>query len=190
MSTRFLLIKSTGDGRPNINTEHHGFDINTSATQGDTFTRQSNGRFGEKAGGRDIVFLAAGAGSASWTNMPAAFTEFLGDAALPYRQIADLRGYSQFRIKCGIATAGVANSNIGFEYATTLTGQYKGLDNGTDDTQSTVTIPDLSVTGENHTAWTDLHSGAIAANIFLKPMGKDGDGAADPSFTYLILEVR
>jgi hypothetical protein len=69
------------------------------------------------------------AAATTWSNMPAALTELLGNAVR--RQIRDLQQFTQFRFHVNVIAAGLAGSKLGVQYSLDSGTNWSGLDNGT-----------------------------------------------------------
>jgi hypothetical protein len=111
-----------------------------------------------------------------WTNMPAAETELVNNASVRFK--IDLTGYTEYRWMVNVNVVGAATADLRVQYAA-------------DD----VTYADLSseiainTLGRKVTAWEALPVGA-RADVFLRVMGKQGNGTADPNLSQLRLQVR
>jgi hypothetical protein len=119
-------------------------------------------------------------GSATWTDMPAALTEWFNSM----RVRVDLTAMTQARLMVRINTAGFTGSSVRIQYATDAgetTWAY--LDGGTGPSLS------LNATGTLASAWVNLIP-AVKADVVLRFVGIDGNGAADPVFGSIILWVR
>jgi len=189
MSTQpYLLIKSTGDGRALLQSEHLRVNALVSGTVGDQLVVSTSTTLGQRAGSLEIVFVASTlGGTGAWTNMPAALTELYGDAF--QRRTKDLRGFTQFRLAINVETAGAAGAVLGAQYSLDAGANWAGLDNGTAATISDLTQA-INATGAFVTAWATLNTAAAINGILLRIVGSGGDGAADPSFRLIIMEVR
>jgi hypothetical protein len=123
-----------------------------------------------------------GAGVETWTNQPAADTEFLGT---PYRMLVDLSEARQYRFvitrAAGTVTAG---SDCRVQYSTTQGGAYANLDGAAG--------PEVDISGAAETkssAWSNI---AVAgqADVYLRIVCKQGNGANDPQFRGAYIQVR
>ena len=189
---RYLMIKSSGDGRPLLQANHLGIDANVTADQvaGDVTVRDSTtGRLKERGSNLRISWLSAF--DVAWTNMPAALTIFMSDTGTGMSRELDLRGFTQFRIHVGVglSTTGVAAAKIGAQYSINGT-DYFGLDNGTATTISTVVVTDLSAAVRLVSTWGTLNTAARIAGIYVQVYGVDGDGAGDARFNNVEIEFR
>jgi hypothetical protein len=119
-------------------------------------------------------------GTNTLTNMLLADTEL---PATHWRQKLDLTGFTQFRITCRVATQGTANSDIRVQYSTDDS-SFANLDGSGG--------PEIALfgAGQKDTGWVALAAGAIGDNRWLRVMGKDGDGAADPVVRQLQIAFR
>jgi hypothetical protein len=115
--------------------------------------------------------LCLAAGASTWTNMPAALTEFLG--LLHHRQRADLTDADRCRLCVRVSTVGFNGANLKV--------QYSADESAWSDLTATVA---LAPAGTKATAWTDVPAGA-RGDVFL-----GGNGTADPVVGTITLEVR
>jgi hypothetical protein len=122
------------------------------------------------------------AGLDTWTNMPAAETQFLNT---PIRLQVDLTRASEFRVgisrMAGVVTAG---ADCRVQYAATQAGVYANLDGGTG--------PEVDISGVaelKSSAWTAI-AGAAKSDVYLRIMCKQGNGVDDPQFRKAYIQVR
>jgi len=128
----------------------------------------------------DITFLAVGA-NVAWTNQPAALTEFLG--ATRNRTKYDLTNATQVRLIVNVMVAGATTpAKIRAQYSTDLSTWYY-LDGASGPSV------DINTTGLKVSAWVNLAAGA-KADVYLRIVGIDGNGAADPAFGNIALQVK
>jgi len=121
------------------------------------------------------------AASAAWTAMPAALTELLGLTILRAR--ADLTGASEARLVANVGTAGAATpAKLRVQYSTDLAA-WTYLDGAAGPGV------DIDSTGLRVSAWTAIEA-AAAADVYLRVVGIDGDGAASPAFGSVYVQVR
>lgn len=132
---------------------------------------------------QEFTFIGA---LTAWTNKNVALQEFLNTNQR--RLTIDLTNATQFRIIANVTTQGVSGSVTGIQYSTDGGTTFRGLDNGTANTNSTVTLSDLG-TGSKVTAWTNLAAGA-KADVLLRIAGSGGDGAADPAFSNISIQIK
>lgn len=117
--------------------------------------------------------------SNEFTNMPAAVTEFLASAN-GTRSYADLSPFRQARIMCrAAAVAPVANAKMLYQYST---------DQNTWTTICSVTMPATANT-TNVGTWTAIPTAALTS-VYIRVAGSDGDGIVDPTFGYIMMELR
>ncbi|QQS69278.1 hypothetical protein IPP75_05165 [Candidatus Saccharibacteria bacterium] len=125
---------------------------------------------------------AFAAGLETWTNMPAAETQFLNT---PIRLQVDLTRASEFRFGISrMAGAVTAGADCRVQYATTQTGTYANLDGATG--------PEVDVSGTaelKSSAWTAV-TGAAKSDVYLRIMCKQGNGVDDPQFRNAYIQVR
>lgn len=119
--------------------------------------------------------------------MPAALTELSGNAVR--RQIRDLHQFSQFRFHVNVIAVGLAGSKLGVQYSLDGGSNWNGLDNGTAATISTFTQP-VDAIGTFMTAWATINSAARKNGVMLRIVGQDGNGAADPDLSNIVIECK
>lgn len=136
---------------------------------------------GRNVGG--VVVCATVQTAQTWANMPAAQTELCGHTW--GRRSADLAGFAEFRICVNQAIAGTAAAFFRAQYSTNGGGAWSDLETGG-------TVTDLSVgagTGLKLGAWGAVDPAALG-EVQLRIVGQDGNGTADPSFRYIVIEFR
>ncbi len=122
-------------------------------------------------------------GIVAWTNMPAALTEY--NAGNRTRIKCDLTNVDQVRLTIAVTTAGTATSEIRLQYATD------------GDTQNTWAFLDgadgpkanMGSVGARASAWAALVTGA-KADVWVRAVGINGDGAIDPVVGNIVLHCR
>jgi archaellum component FlaF (FlaF/FlaG flagellin family) len=123
----------------------------------------------------------------TWTNMPAAVTEF--DSIALFRTRIDLTDMTEWRIfHRSTSGAGTAACVIGAQYSTNGGATWNGLDNGVGGSIST-SQTSCNLAGDFISAWTPLDIPA-QADVFLRVVGAGGDGVADPPFGRIQLQFR
>lgn len=132
---------------------------------------------------QEFTFIGA---LTAWTNKNVALQEFLNTNQR--RLTIDLTNATQFRIIANVTTQGASASVTGIQYSTDGGTTWRGLDNGTANTNSTVTLSDLG-TGSKVTAWTNLAASA-KADVLLRIAGSGGDGAADPAYSNISIQIK
>lgn len=132
---------------------------------------------------QEFTFIGA---ITAWTNKNVALQEFLNTNQR--RLTLDLTNATQFRIIMNVTTQGVSGSVTGVQYSTDSGTTFRGLDNGNSGSNSTVTLSDLG-TGSKVTSWTNLAAGA-KADVILRIAGSGGDGAADPAFSNISIQLK
>jgi hypothetical protein len=117
----------------------------------------------------------------TYSNAPAADTEFIGTP----RKLVDLTTANEFRLvisrPAGTVTAG---HDCRLQYATTEAGPWTNLDGGAG--------PEVDISGAGgikNSPWTALDAGA-KADRYLRIMCKQGNGANDPQFRSISIQVR
>jgi hypothetical protein len=119
-------------------------------------------------------------GNASWSNQPAPLTELFGTTAGRVR--TDLTASTQVRLVSNVAQAGTATAAIRVQYSTDQAA-WNYLDGGTGPAVN------INPTGVKVSSWVDLTAPA-KADVFLRVVGINGDGTADPGFGNIILQVK
>lgn len=124
-----------------------------------------------------VPFLS---GTVTLTNMALADTEL---PATHYRLKLDLTGFTQYRATMRVATQGSTNSDVRFQ-GSTNDSVFGNLDGGSG--------PEVALfgTGEKDSGWQPLSVAYRAADIRIRMMGKDGDGAADPVVRQIVLHFK
>lgn len=130
---------------------------------------------------RDIVSIPVRLATATWTNMPASATAFLG---LSIRTPYDTTQFSEARLIVEVSTAGAATpAKLRAFYSTTSGGAAVALDGGSGPSVN------IDSTGYKESAWATLAAGA-KGSIFVQISGIDGDGSADPVFESVVVQFR
>jgi polyphosphate kinase 2 (PPK2 family) len=109
--------------------------------------------------------------------MPAALTEFRG--VLNTRTRLDLTTATQSRVIARVGAAPAANAKIKIQYST---------DDSTWYDLCSVTMP-ATANLTNVGPWTNVPADA-KADVFLRVVGIDGNGTADPTFGLITLGVK
>ena len=126
-----------------------------------------------------VTILAPSAG-VTWTDMPAALTEF--NAVTVLRTRKDLTRFTQVRVLVNNQTVGASGAEIRGQYSLNES-SWDYLDG------SSGPGANVGTTGVRSSAWVSLAT-AAKADVFLRIIGIDGDGAADPVFGLIALEFR
>ena len=139
-----------------------------STTQAFTFTRPVS----------EDVFMSIGG---TWTNMPAALTEWLGLSSSRHKM--DLVGFGEARLVLTVTTIGAATpAKIRAQYS---------LDAAAWDYLDATSGPtvDINTVGLKVSAWVPI-TNAARADVFLRLAGIDGDATADPVLANVRLQFR
>jgi hypothetical protein len=117
----------------------------------------------------------------SWSNQPAAVTELLGSTR--FRLKYDLSNATAARLIVNVVAAGAATpAKLRLQYSTDLlTWNYM-------DDVSGPSV-DIDTTGLKVSGWTTLAPEA-RADVYLRVVGLDGNGSADPSLGLLQTQIR
>ncbi|HSH31485.1 MAG TPA: hypothetical protein VK963_02340, partial [Candidatus Saccharimonadales bacterium] len=131
-----------------------------------------------------ITFMAMDKAGETWFNMPASLAEF--DDDVRQRTKADLTGATQIRFLVNLGTdSGSSAAKLRLQYSTDQT-TWSYMDSGTG--------PEVAIGGTvsntlQVSPWATLASGA-KADVFLRVVGIDGNGSADPIFVRLEAQLR
>jgi len=128
----------------------------------------------------EVVTFFAQQANYQWTNMPAALTEIFALANRRTQMV--LTNATQARVTVTIMAAGSANAEIRAQYSTDLVTWFY-LDG--------VSGPgaNISAVGVRVSGWVNLAAGA-QADVYLRLIGINGSGVADPQFGLITLQVR
>ena len=128
-------------------------------------------------GGGGAVTMLADALQVEWTDQPAALTELFGTTE--HRTKIDLTSASTVRLVARVITEGASGAVLRAQYST---------DESTWDYLDGSTGPEVAIdsTGTIASVVVNLASGA-KDDVFLRIVGVDGDGAADPVLGNIIL---
>lgn len=130
-----------------------------------------------------LTLVATPQTAQTWNNMPLAQTELFGTSWA--RRQADLTGLVQFRITVTQSVAGTAAATLRAQYSTDAGANWNSL-------QAAGTGADLIVgagTGVKTGAWGAIAALAIA-DVQLRLVGENGDGATDPSFRHISIQFQ
>jgi hypothetical protein len=129
------------------------------------------------AGNNDITIQAT---ATTWTNMPAADTEFAGTS---YRTWVNLSQASEFRFIMRVPVAGAGTADCRVQYATSDSGPWANLAaSGTGELS-------IGSAGTLATSYADIAVGA-KTDVIVRVMCKDGNATADPQFRNVSLRTR
>jgi hypothetical protein len=155
-------------------------------TRGTTGTQGTTGPTGATgpSNPQDMAFIAPGAlDGLTWTNQPAALTELNGTTAR--RTQFDLSNVSQVRLTENVLTAGAAGppaAKLRAQYSTDQS-SWSYLDGASG--------PSLNIdsVGLQVSPWVTVTAGA-KADVYLRIVGLDGNGTADPVLGRLDLQLK
>lgn len=117
----------------------------------------------------------------TWTNMPAAETEYVSpNAGYTYRLKVDLTNASSARLSTFIGTNGFAGSKLKLQYSTD---QAAWVDTGAE------VALDAGATTLSVGSYASIPAGA-KADVFLRIVGIAGNGIVDPSFSHLVIYFK
>ena len=151
-----------------------------------TFLRGDQTWAAPPGGGASIPVQYTFIGQQAWTNKNSALQEFLNTNQR--RLTIDMTNATQFRIIANLTVTGTASSVTGFQYSDDGGTTWRGLDNGISGSNSTVTISDNGA-GSKVSAWTNLAAGAKADRL-VRIAGSGGDGAADPAYSNISIQLK
>lgn len=137
----------------------------------DTLARPSDWNATHKAPGWAVTLVGA---STTWTNMPAALTEFTGSPRTRY----DLTDADDVRLVVCVGVAGQGGA--------TLKAQYSTDQSNWSDLTGAAAADALNV---QTTAWAAVPAGA-KGDVFIRLVGQGGNGTLDPQFRLVQLQVR
>jgi len=178
-------------GNPTINVP----DASTSAKGAVQLATDGETTAGEAVQGSDgrlprdtiAVFVAA---ATTYTNMPAATTDLFGNASRYHRM--NWSGRTRCRLVGNVSAAGAAGAKAGVKVSADSGSTYFFVDGsafgdlGAEEPQisiaTTTTTPRVS-------PWQTIDA-ALRTDVIVAPVTDDGDGAADPTLTLLLLEVE
>ena len=174
-------VHQAGTSPPAASSSNNGFLYFDTDDSGGTLYR-SNGSSWVKVGagvnqvGTSLTMTFGG----QWDDMPAELTEFDGSAG--YRTQYDLTDATEVRVVVNVETAGSTDSKIRAQYSTDGS-TWNYLDDSSE--------PSIGVdaSGLRVSPWASLASSA-KADVYLRIVGLDGDGAADPIFSRIDIQVR
>jgi hypothetical protein len=129
---------------------------------------------------RDVVPIALNTDLLTLTNLAAAKTELNGQTHRRTRY--DLTQFTSARVLTRVETVGVAGTEVRVEYSTDES-TWAYLDNTAGPASS------LASTGVQTAGYVSL-TGAAKADVYLRAVTINGDGAADPVVGYVVLEAK
>jgi hypothetical protein len=125
--------------------------------------------------------------SAQWSNMPSGGpTEIFTptDVAVPSsRMLYDLTDAAQIRFQVSNSVVGSASAEIRIQYSTDQA-TWNYLDNG-----NTGLGQNVSTTGLHASSWSNIAAGA-KGDVYLRIVGVNGNGVADPLFGLIQVQAR
>jgi hypothetical protein len=126
----------------------------------------------------DVTFVAlSGNVAVGWTNQPAATTELYGFTR--NRTKVDLTAANQCRFLSNVSVQGAASSQLRVQYSM--------------DQSTWIDLPGTTIstgtTGLQVSTFTNLPAGA-KQDVFLRVVGQNGDGNADPAYGSMSLQVK
>jgi hypothetical protein len=127
---------------------------------------------------RTPYIVSLNTGNVTWTNMPAALTELFGN--VHRRNKIDLTDADRIRLVVRVSTVGATNAVLFAQYSTD------------ESAWNTLTTNQVAINGSAATkasAWEDI-PGAAKTDIFVRIVGQNGDGAADPVLGTICLHYR
>lgn len=142
-------------------------------------TVQHTNQIPNNAGPRMEVHLTAGA---TWTDMPAALTEFNG--ATSGRKRVDLRPFNFARLSANVgATAGAANAILQVQYSLddgSTWAYIDGLTTTSGGPQAPVGSTNSGTAKTNAGPWVAIVAAAKVEGALIRLVGLTGDGTVDP----------
>lgn len=133
-----------------------------------------------------VVTLLAQHGGVTWTNMPAALTEWNGSTRT--RTKIDLTHVNLVRLTAAVATPGVAGAEVRVQHSTDQV-NWSYLDGSSGATALDGPGIDIGVDNCSASTWRALTAGA-KADVFVRLVGINGNGAADPVVGLITLQLN
>lgn len=130
-----------------------------------------------------VPFSATSAATQAWTNMPAALTEFAG--LTRYRVPFDLTFATQARIATLLTVVGISTAELRVQYSKDSGTTWNYLDGASGPLVTLGTTSNTPRVGP----WVNLVADA-KADVWLRVVGINGDGVADPTFAYVVMHLR
>ncbi len=161
----------------------HKFVSGVADSTDTTLVRSSNWNADHNFPPLVVPFLGTSAVTQSWTNQPASLTEIAG--LTRHRISYDLTYVSQARLWCIITTAGATNAELRAQYSTDGGTNWSYLDG----VSGPAVVFGATTNAPRVGAWVNL-AAAAQADVWLRLVGLNGDGVADPAFGQISLHVR
>jgi hypothetical protein len=135
------------------------------------------------------MWSTGGTGGVGYSNLPAATTEWLGSTR--FRHQYDLTNFTQCRLVVSEGgTAPAAGTHIGVQYSLDDGSNWFFMDDTVDGDLGAETPQITCATNSNiKSAWMTLGA-AARADVLLRIVTDDGDGAADPIFFFIDVHFR
>jgi hypothetical protein len=118
--------------------------------------------------------------SASWTSQPAAVTELFG--ATRNRVRFTLTDFAQARLHVNVQTVGAATAQLCAQYSLDQS-VWAYLDG------SGAPCVGINVLNVQSSGWIDL-AAAAKADVYLRIVGRNGNGSTSPAFGNITIELR
>ena len=136
----------------------------------------------QEIGSTNITFMSGAA--QPWTNMPLAVTEFLGTTNRRIPAILTNRTRVRFASVAGAINA-ATGAKLHLQYSLNSGASWNYMDHsaGPQITVDAMTVD--SVSG----AWVNLND-AAKADVLLRLVGSGGNGTADPTFAFVVIEIE
>ncbi len=177
-----ITVQEDGVPEGTATTINFGNNLNTSVSGGVATVSADAPAFTSDKVAKSIGLHTVGSNQV-WTDMPAALTEIRGVDA--FRTATDLTKAKEVRLVGRIKVAGSASAELRVQYATTFgeSPTWNYLDGATGPGIN------ISSTGVVKGSWVAIAAGA-KADVQLRLVGINGDGAVDPSIGNVWLQVR
>lgn len=134
---------------------------------------------------------APSASTQAWVNMASGLTELYGAAA--HRKLVDLRRAYEAMFAVGVQVAGASGAGLRIQYSLDYPGTpttWKYLFRTSAFAEDTTHEAILTSTGMKNSAFMHIAAEALANNVWLRVIGINGNGTADPVFGTIDLVVR
>ncbi|MCD6418369.1 hypothetical protein J7M00_06260 [bacterium] len=151
-------------------------------SQGGTNTFLMNDGAGNLSWSNPIpqVVTILGANRERWRNQPAALRELFNNTG--NRTMVDLTNATQVRLTVGVVVAGAATAQIRAQYSTDLS-TWSYLDGGTGPSVA------INTAGLKVSSWVNIVS-AAQTDVYIRIVGINGNGIADPQFGLITLQFK
>jgi hypothetical protein len=131
-----------------------------------------------------VVLTIADRAASTWSNMPSALTEYKG--VTRHRTVVDFTHATAVRMVTRVNVAGASGANLYCQYSIDSGTTWLYMDGTATPTGGCLLTSAATVAG----SWINLPSGAKTDPVWLRIVGLAGDGAADPQFGTIQVQVK